>query len=90
MVWCVYFHTEPSICTCSILLGDGMVCLSPYRVSAEISDHFVIFDTICSLVRIQKSAADGWLKVHAGLCNIIQCYRLHAMKVSNTYTILLV
>ena len=34
-----------------------------HRLSAETSDHFVVFDTIRSSICFQKPVADGWTKV---------------------------
>lgn len=33
------------------------------RLSAETSDHFVVFDTIRSSICFKKPVADGWIKV---------------------------
>ncbi len=36
---------------------------TPHRVSAELSAHFVVFDSIAAITRLLKPVADGWLKV---------------------------
>ena len=40
-----------------------MIMFVEFRLAAETSDHFVVFDTIRSSICFQKPVADGWTKV---------------------------